>query len=174
MANAKKSQMMSKALLQRSSVFELPLHRPGPCGSSITSFACEPKHSDHDPHHRQQKKVQFENTYRMEPETRFKIETVQEIIREVLQENLKDKMYDPIDCSLLCKDLAQEIKVKVKALGFARYKIISYVTIGEKKEQGMRCGSRNIWDASRDNFASGNFENTSLCAMATVYAIYYE
>jgi hypothetical protein len=55
-----------------------------------------------------------------------------------------------------------------------RYKLISIVTIGEKKDQGVRVGSRCVWDKDRDNFASAMFENTHIYAVGMVYAVYYE
>ena len=55
-----------------------------------------------------------------------------------------------------------------------RYKLVSIVNIGEKKDQGVRIGSRCVWDATRDNFAMVNFENPHLFATAAIYAVYYE
>ena len=46
--------------------------------------------------------------------------------------------------------------------------------IGEKKEQGIRIGSRAIWDVDRDTTASVTYENPSIFAVANLYALYFE
>ena len=55
-----------------------------------------------------------------------------------------------------------------------RYKILSIITIGQKKEQGVRVGSRFLWDADRDSFCAVDWSNKELFAVGTVYAVYYE
>lgn len=57
---------------------------------------------------------------------------------------------------------------------FSRHKIIVFVNIGQKKDQGIQFGSRCLWDAKRDNWAEAQFTNTTLWATATVYGVYYE
>ena len=48
------------------------------------------------------------------------------------------------------------------------------VTIGEKKDQDVRFGSRCIWDTAWDNYASGYYENPHIYAVGQVYACYFE
>ena len=55
-----------------------------------------------------------------------------------------------------------------------RYKILSVITIGQKKDQGVRVGSRFLWDADRDSFCAVDWSNKHLYAVGTVYAVYYE
>ncbi|XP_064606928.1 dynein light chain Tctex-type 5-like isoform X2 [Liolophura sinensis] len=155
-----------------SSLFQIPEKRPGPCGSSVTAF-CDVPNSD-DSSHRHVRRVHHENTYHLEPPVKFRLDLVQPILDRVLAANLHDRKYDPLECSVLAKSLAQDIRVKVKELGFKRYKIVSHVTIGEKKEQTVRMGSRFLWDTERDNYASASFENIHLFATATVFGIYFE
>lgn len=57
---------------------------------------------------------------------------------------------------------------------FDRYKIVSAVMIGEKKDQGIRVGSRCVWDVDRDSYAAVRFESPNLFATATTYAVFYE
>ena len=68
----------------------------------------------------------------------------------------------------------QTIKARVKALMIPRYKIICLVQIGELKSQGMRVGSRCLWDEANDTFSSHEFRNKSIYAVASVYGVYYE
>ncbi|KAK3577543.1 hypothetical protein CHS0354_026511 [Potamilus streckersoni] len=153
-----------------SSLFDIPERRElHPTGSSVTSYIYEPREDD-----RRGKKIQYENTYRMEPPRMFRSDKARLIIDDVLKTNLEERKYDPIECSLLAKTLAEEIKIKVKELNFERYKILSVVTIGQRADQGVRVGSRFLWDADRDSFAAGSFSNKHLFAVATVFALYYE
>ena len=55
-----------------------------------------------------------------------------------------------------------------------RFRFVTSVTIGEKKQQDVRVGSRCLWDTTRDSCASANYENLSLFATAVIYAIYLE
>lgn len=57
---------------------------------------------------------------------------------------------------------------------YFRYKLISLATIGEKKDQDVRVGSRCVWDTQWDSFATATFQNPHIYAVATVYALYYE
>ncbi|XP_064624935.1 dynein light chain Tctex-type 5-B-like isoform X2 [Lineus longissimus] len=163
---------------RRSSLFQIPINfKPAPRGSSHVSFIRDPHHDDtlhEDSFHRRPKKVYYENTYQMDPPERFKAEQVSDIIREVLNSSLEETTYEPMACSILSKTIAQDIKLRVEELDFKRYKLISWVTIGEKKDQGVRIGSRCVWDQDRDNFATATFENTHIYAVGMMYAVYYE
>lgn len=44
-------------------------------------------------------------------------------------------------------------------LNYERYKIVIQVEIGEFKGQGIKVGSRALWDVTTDTFASGSFRN---------------
>lgn len=70
--------------------------------------------------------------------------------------------------------LLQVIKARVKDLVLPRYKIVVVTHIGQLNGQGMQIGSRCLWDPTTDTFASYVFQNTSLFALATVYAVYFE
>ncbi|ESO92401.1 hypothetical protein LOTGIDRAFT_233161 [Lottia gigantea] len=153
-----------------SSVFDLVKKVAQPCGSSVMSFAYEPHSDDFRP----PKKVYYENTFRMEPPEKFRPDKVMPIIERVLSKRLEGVKYDPVECSVLAKTTADEIKTHVKELDFKRYKIISQVTIGEKKDQSIQVSSRFLWDADRDNYASFSYESRSLFATGILFAIYYE
>ncbi|XP_061173329.1 dynein light chain Tctex-type 5-B-like [Saccostrea echinata] len=157
-----------------SSLFDVAAqHRPlKNAGSSVISFACDPRHDDDNMH--KAKKVYYENTYRLDPPARFRADKVKPIIEKVLETHLEGKKYDPVECSILSKKLSDEIKQKVKELDFKRYKLVCTVTIGQKHNQGVQIGSRYLWDADRDNFAAASFHNRHIFADGSVYALYYE
>lgn len=69
-----------------------------------------------DAYGRRIKKVQYENTYRMEPKMLFPVEKATTIIKQVMEFRLTGKQYDPDKCMSLCKTLANEIKEHIKEL----------------------------------------------------------
>lgn len=114
------------------------------------------------------------NTYRMEPIKRFSEPKVKEIIEEVLVQNLNGRTYEAAFCKEMSKKLSEVIKQRVKFLGFSRYKFICIVYIGQVNNQGMRIGSRCLWDQKFDNVAEGYFRNGDLFALGTVFGLYCE
>jgi hypothetical protein len=49
----------------------------------------------------------------------------------------------------------------VAGLGFKRYKYVVQVVLGEQHGAGIKIGSRCLWDADTDNYASDVFWNVS-------------
>ncbi|XP_071838302.1 dynein light chain Tctex-type 5-like isoform X2 [Apostichopus japonicus] len=142
----------------KSSLFDIPA-KLDPVGSSLISLAVAP---NLDMDYVTKPKVEYENTYRMDPLDRFLPERVKPVIYELLSKHLSNMEYEPIQCSSVAKVIAQELK------------IISLVSVGEKRSQDVRQGSRCLWDAETDNFASTCYENPHIFATATVYAVYFE
>lgn len=114
------------------------------------------------------------NTYRMEPLSRFSEPKVKEIIEDVLDQNLQGHTYEAGFCKEMSKKLSEVIKQRVKFLGFSRYKFICIVYMGQVNNQGMRIGSRCLWDQKFDNVAEGYFRNGDLFAIGTVFGLYCE
>lgn len=114
------------------------------------------------------------NTYRMEPLSRFSEPKVKEVIEDVLDQNLHGHTYEAVFCKEMSKKLSDVIKQRVKFLGFSRYKFICIVHMGQVNNQGMRIGSRCLWDQKFDNVAEGYFRNGDLFAVATVFGLYCE
>ncbi|XP_071800180.1 dynein light chain Tctex-type 5-like [Asterias amurensis] len=162
----------SQVGMGRSSLFAIARQPHNTGSKSYVSLGVAPTHDDDD--FASQQKVEYENSYRMEPATRFVPEKVRPILIETLEKELENMEYEPVLCSMQSKSIAQEIKLRVKALNYARFKIVCLVNIGEKRDQDVRLGSRCLWDSSRDNFACASYENPYIYATATVYAIYYE
>lgn len=116
----------------------------------------------------------WENSYRLEPRTRFLPDKVEGIISQVLQDALANKPYDPSKCAIQACELCDKIKAAVKQLNFPRYKIVSMVTIGQLQDEGIRMASRCLWNPSFDSYASCSFKNSSLFAVGIVYVCYLE
>ena len=114
------------------------------------------------------------NTYQMEPERKFKPTEIQKLVYNVLEERLEDTTYDPDNCRHLVVSLANEIRHRVKQMGFARYKIVCMVDMGSIAEQGLRVASRCLWDKVQDSLGTATFKNESLFAVGTVFGVYHE
>ena len=80
-------------------------------------------------------------TYRTEPkeDQKFDPAAVKEVVDAIFLEQIEKKnlVWDEEECRELSLDLCDEIKEKVKALAFPRYKIIVQVSVGENKKQGV-------------------------------------
>ena len=62
----------------------------------------------------------------------------------------------------LVKQLADDIREKVKSMGYDRYKLVVQVELGEKKGQAINMVSRCLWDTNTDGFASESYESETL------------
>ena len=119
--------------------------------------------------------VSFENTYRTEPTTKFFPDRVSDIIRNQLEHSLGEVTYDQQMCSKLACELSESIKDEVKQkVDLPRRKLVSFVTIGEERGQGVRVVSRCIWNEKFDNYASSSYKNSSLFAVGVVFAVFSE
>ena len=114
------------------------------------------------------------NTYRLEPDKKFEHWKVTEIIKKTFEEYLREESYDREFCHHMSRTLADLIKEQVKSLQFSRYKIISVVSIGQKRGQRVRMASRSVWDPRFDGFAQYSYESGDMYAIGIVYAIYFE
>ncbi|WAR01202.1 TC1DB-like protein [Mya arenaria] len=120
--------------------------------------------------------VKYENTYKTEPEDGqlFAPGRVEQMIKETLEHRLKTVKYSSDKSRIIATELTADIKSKVKAMGFPRYKIVCNIIITENKRQGLEVASRCIWNQQTDNFASYTYRNASLIAIANVHGVYFE
>ena len=113
------------------------------------------------------------NTFQLEPECLFSVDRATAIIKSTLHKALDGVDYDVEMCSQLCESLADQLKSEMRRLHLPRYKLVSSCCIGDRNCQGLRVASRCAWDETRDNYASYTYENKTLFASATVYAVYF-
>jgi hypothetical protein len=118
--------------------------------------------------------TQQNQDYQIKPKQRekFKPGKAKEAIQEILTVKLKNQQYNTEACQQLTRDLAEEVKAKLKDMNLPRYKYVVQVTIGEQKGQGVRMGCKCFWDFDTDYCASEVFQNDSLFCLVTVYAVY--
>lgn len=118
--------------------------------------------------------TRYENSYQMAPKKKFLPDKAREIIEGTLEEKLGEVEYSPEVCKAMATEISELIKERIKAMKLPRYKIISIVQIGQRLKQGIRIGSRCIWNTRFDNYATGEFSNSTLFAVATTYVVYLE
>ena len=119
--------------------------------------------------------VQFQNSYRMEPTKKFFPDKAEAIIKSVFSDALNEKKYDFATFSKLTSEMSDRIKDRVKeSMDLPRYKLVSFVTVGQVKDQGVKVGSRCVWNARCDKYASASFSNGSVFAVGVIYATYFE
>ncbi|XP_064621633.1 dynein light chain Tctex-type 5-like [Lineus longissimus] len=118
----------------------------------------------------------YENTFKMSPDDgkKFMSMRAEQLMQNSLAKFLDGVKYDPKRCGRLIKVIAEDIKSKIREMDIPRFKVICYVVIGQAGGQGLEIGSRAVWDDMHDNHATATYDNPSIFAAATVYAIYYE
>ncbi len=122
-----------------------------------------------------QEEVIFQNTFRTEPSYEFLPDQVSDIIQATFTEKLKGLDYEPNICQNLACDLSELIKEMVKKrINLPRHKLVSFVVIGERCDQGAIMGSRCIWNVKFDGYASSSYTNDSLFAVGVLYAVFLE
>lgn len=115
------------------------------------------------------------HSFQMRPkfQERFQAVTVKEVIHAVMNDELGGKKYTVEEAEVWTKNIATSVRNKVKGLGFKRYKYVVQVVLGEQHGAGVKIGSRCLWDADTDNYASDVFWNESIFCMTAVFAIYF-
>ena len=123
----------------------------------------------------QQQQQQQEPAFQIRPafEQKFRPGAVKEAIHRVINDLLVGKAYEADLVAGWCKTISDGIKVRVKEMGYDRYKIVVEVVIGEQRGEGVRMGTRCLWDSDTDNYASDVFMNDSLFCCAAAFGIYY-
>ena len=163
------SQLAKNSSLFSTASFHEHMKKKGTGSRSVLALGQEPDNAP-----KRKPRHVYENTFKLEPERKFQASKVKAIIEDVLEKNLAEEKYDPKACLQMVKTLSEIIKGRVKDLNYVRYKIVCSVTIGQLNDQGYRMGSRCCWDAKWDTFATANFTNKTLFAIATVWGVYYE
>lgn len=126
--------------------------------------------------HTQRPNVKYENTFKTEPDKKVRSDHLRDCIKELFEKELGDKMYNKEECTIMSKSLADRLKQRVKLLGYARYKIITVVCIGQREDYNPSVAftSRCMSNAQFDTFSEHVFKNPSLYALGLVFAMYAE
>lgn len=78
------------------------------------------------------KEILYENTYITEPEgygdnVKFQRHKIQAVLKQVLKERMEKQKYDPVKGAQIAKQLADDLREKIKLLGYDRYKLVIQV-----------------------------------------------
>lgn len=130
--------------------------------------------------------VQYENTYSLEPAKGVpNTDKLRKILKNLISNELSDfsGRYSSFTAKYYCRIVADLIKNEVKDRVDTRYKIITYVHIGENNGQDLSIKSSFLWDAERDrhvdfslkidNKESGD-TRTGMFLVAKVFFLYYD
>ncbi|XP_006823288.2 dynein light chain Tctex-type protein 2-like [Saccoglossus kowalevskii] len=71
--------------------------------------------------------------------------------------------------------LSNEIKAKIKELGYDRYKLVVEVTCIPHQNQSLRMASQCLWDEKWDEYVVVEYDrNSSMKIIALIFGIYFE
>jgi len=102
----------------------------------------------------------------------FKPRLIQALLKDVLKDRLIGKKYSQTETGTWTKEIASQIKTKLKELELKRYKFLVQVVIGEMKGAGVRMGCRCLWDSQTDKLAEETYINDSLFCVAVAFGVY--
>ncbi|GFR83085.1 Tctex1 domain-containing protein 1 [Elysia marginata] len=118
--------------------------------------------------------IEYENTYKLEPDAVFLPGKVKAIIKEVLEENLKGQTYKANLMASRCMALSDIIKERIRQLEMPRFKTVVLVLVGENKAQALSVASQCLWNKDTDNFASCEYSKGNLHVVAMAFGVYQE
>lgn len=101
---------------------------------------------------------------------RFHPSVAKDIIKQVLESKLADKTYNSEIAPQWSREIADEIKNKLKELDIPRYKYVVNVALGEQRGEGIRVGCRCFWDPECDSYAQESFSNVRVMDVRTLGA----
>lgn len=118
---------------------------------------------------------QHEPTYQMNPKNSFNCSEVKKAIEEIALSRLQSLgVYTHRKCTMVSKILSEEIKDRIKSMGYDRYKLVCIITMGENASQGLDVTSRCSWNPKHDSYVTYNWQNVKIFCSITVYGIYFE
>jgi hypothetical protein len=119
----------------------------------------------------------YENSYIVQPGERQKFQPhkIQPLVEQVLEKHLENVAYEQNKCKELSKSLCEDIKSILKHVIYKRYKIVVNVSIFQNlNPTSFLVASRALWNTETDNCCTVNYKNSSLVAIAIVFAVYQE
>lgn len=120
------------------------------------------------------KVAKYMNSYKIDSDKPFHVESVQKILQDVLNEALEELTYDPEGCVAKAKWATSALRAKLKEQEYDRYKLLCLVTIGEKRSQDVYTSMKFLWDSERDKYATFAAENMFVYGYASCFGFYYE
>lgn len=94
-------------------------------------------------------------------------------MKTLVDKKLDRKAYETDEAAKISKELADELRNKMKIGIPPQYKIFTVVSLFSQKGQGIRQSSRCYYDPETDYEITYVYQNADLVCVSTVYAIYY-
>ena len=94
-------------------------------------------------------------------------------MEEVVEEKLKDAQYNAENVSNWVREIADEVKQRLKDVNQDRYKFCVQVVIGEQRGEGVKMGCRCFWDSDTDNYSQVTYSNESIFCVVAAYGLYH-
>ncbi|VDP71547.1 unnamed protein product [Echinostoma caproni] len=98
------------------------------------------------------------------------------MVDDVLKHSLQSETYDSRQSQSLALNLANVLRKRAREICTpSRYKIITQVHIGSRKNNSVSLSSRALCHPdSGDTFVEATYSNASIYAVALVYCVYFE
>lgn len=125
---------------------------------------------------RLRRNLRYQPTYRLDPKEPPNMARIYEVVKSVTEARLSNYEYNEESAHLFTLSLSEDVKNKVNLLTFiknSRYRIVSWVTMGERRNQKAEITSRCVWSAV-DNHVTYRMERESFFVVVTVYMVYKE
>ena len=114
------------------------------------------------------------NSYKLGPDKKFRSDKAKIVVDAILKTNFETFSYDPNTSSEVCKNIADEVKAKMKLMGYHRYKFVCQVTLFSENGQSTKIASRYLWDQATDNFVCSQYNGDKYTVVVSLAAVYYE
>ncbi|KAL7732650.1 hypothetical protein ACLKA6_013576 [Drosophila palustris] len=133
-------------------------------GMPIAGLAVQPKPA-----------ARYAPTYRLEPKNPLRKERLEIIVKAEMDKNYHDEYtFHPKYSLHMAAQVSEDIKTRIKALNFDRYRYIVLITVGEYLMQGLYSLANFLWDAEKDGYVNYTIETPKFFAVCTVFYLYYD
>ncbi|XP_067632167.1 dynein light chain Tctex-type protein 2B isoform X2 [Eurosta solidaginis] len=108
----------------------------------------------------------------------FSMEAVYKLIAKAIEERLTwdrfGRSYDSWRSLQMAATLAADIRDRVKRLQHKRHRIVCFLSIIERNNQGLSFRMRHLMDEKMDNFTNLVYERPSYYMVVTLFLVYKE
>lgn len=114
-------------------------------------------------------RVQSEQNFSTKPSQEKEIKSeMKTLLKEHLSQNTK---YDQTEHNKVSRQLAEQIRNKVKDKIPKQYKVVSFVLLGERKNARSAMHSKSVWEPHCDFSIEASYSNEHFYAVAVVYGL---
>lgn len=119
--------------------------------------------------------VRYAPTYRLEPKNPLVKERLEKALKAEMDKNYPHEYtFHPKTSLRMAATVSEDIKNRIKALNFDRYRYIVITTVGENLMQGLYQKANFLWDAEKDGYVSYIVETPHFFALCVIFYIYFD